>query len=99
MVIALQVGLQNPGIHRPRLREWDLARGCEPGPNLTSDILGYVSFEREHVAHISFVTARPYMLVRGNIDELRGDTHAIAATLHCSLDDAIHIELVRDFWQ
>src|ERR1700676_783462 len=99
MVIALQVGIQTPGIHRPRLREWDLARGCEPGPNLTRDVLGYISFEREHVAHISFVVVSPEVFVRWPVDELRGDTHAIARALHSSFDDSIHIQFARDFWQ
>jgi hypothetical protein len=33
------------------------------------------------------------------MDELRHDPHTVTRTLHCPLDDPIHIQLTRDLGQ
>ena len=58
----------------------DLARNC----------LGHFRLQGEHIAGVAFVTLRPEMGVGGDADQLCGDAHSSTATLHGTLQDALH---------
>ena len=91
VIIALEIGLQNFGIHWPRLRQKALPWRRELRLNLAGDVLSHVAFERKYIAHISFVTLGPDVSVRRAMKELHGDTHSVAGMLHRSLDDALDV--------
>src|SRR6516164_8047356 len=99
VIIASQIGLQNFGIHWPRLWQRAFSWPRELRLNLASDVVGHVAFERKYIARISFVTLGPDVSVRRAIKELHGDTHSVAGMLHRSLDDAVDVQFSCDFWE
>src|SRR6516225_678907 len=99
VIIASQIGLQNFGIHWPRLWERALPWRRELRLNLASDVLGHVAFERKYIAYISFIALGPDVSVRRAIKELHVDTHAVAGMLHRSLDNAVDVQFACDFWE
>src|ERR1700732_2883872 len=73
VVVALKVWVQRFRIDRPELRHYRLIWCSESRLNLPGDVLGYVSFQREHVAQVAFVALGPQVSVSWALDQLRGD--------------------------
>src|SRR5579859_2176176 len=94
VVIALEVGVQNLRFDWLRLSRWVRS---QLSADLARDFFSDLPFERENIPHISFVSIGPEMLVRCSLDELCGDAHAIAGSLHCTFYNAVHTQLTRNF--
>ena len=60
------------------------------------DGLGDLVLHGEHVGEVAVVAFRPDVAAAGNVDELRGDAHTVAALAHAALDDVADAEFLGD---
>ncbi len=57
---------------------------------------GDLALDTEQVAHRTIVALGPEVLVRGHVDELRGDAQLITSTLHTAFEDGADVQLRTD---
>jgi hypothetical protein len=49
------------------------------------DVVRDFPLQGKHIAQVSFICVRPKMSIGGRLNQLGGDTHPIAGTLHGTL--------------
>jgi len=58
-------------------------------------LLGDFILQSENIGQFAVVAIRPDMVARGGVNELRRDTHAVAALADTAFQDVTHAELTR----
>jgi len=89
---------QVPGIHavgRLALGAKTLRR-IELRLDRGDDAFGDLVLHGEYVGELAVVSLRPEMTAGGDVVELSGDAHAIAALAHAAFQDIAHAELLGD---
>ena len=89
---------QIPGVHAVRRLALGakILRGIELRLDRGDDGLGDLVLHREHVGEVAVVALRPDVAAGGDVVELRGDAHAVAALAHAALDHIADAELLGD---
>ena len=70
--------------------------GIEMRLDRGDDRLGDLVLHGEDVRDAAVVALGPQMAAGGDVVELRGDAHLVAAAAHAAFDDVAHAELARD---
>ena len=70
--------------------------GIEMRLDRGNDRLGDLVLHGEDVGDVAVVALGPQMAAGGDIVELRGNAHLVAAPAHAAFDDVAHAEIMRD---
>jgi hypothetical protein len=89
---------QVPGVHAVRRLApcAKIFRGVELRLDRGDDRLGDLVLHREYVGKTAVVAFRPDVTAGGDVVELDGDAHAVAALAHAALDHIADAELLGD---
>ena len=73
--------------------------GCDPAADLVGDRTGQFPLQLQQIGELALVGVRPDVVVRHAVDELDGQPHASAGTLHRTLDDGVDAQFACDLRQ